>query len=131
MPWKRAKALPPPSNTLFDACFRIHREASEAAGHHIPMVVENVKGAQPWVGRARAHYGPWFLWGDVPALMPIGSAVKQGGDWFGPGTDCLAPRWCSSRSSARKAASALLAKIPFSLAQHIAKVYKPEAANAA
>ena len=31
MPWKRAKALPPPDNTLFDACFRIQREASEAA----------------------------------------------------------------------------------------------------
>lgn len=28
---------------LFDACFRIQREASEAAGRYIPMVVENVK----------------------------------------------------------------------------------------
>jgi hypothetical protein len=37
-------------NDLFNACFRIQREASEAAGRHIPMVVENVKGAQPWVG---------------------------------------------------------------------------------
>ena len=32
MPWKRAKALPPPDNTLFNECFRIQREASEAAG---------------------------------------------------------------------------------------------------
>ena len=31
MPWKRAKALPPPSNELFDACFRIQREACAAA----------------------------------------------------------------------------------------------------
>jgi site-specific DNA-cytosine methylase len=45
MPWKRAKALPPPSNELFDACFRIQREASESAGRYIPLVVENVKGA--------------------------------------------------------------------------------------
>ena len=30
MPWKRAKALPPPDNTLFNACFRIQREACEA-----------------------------------------------------------------------------------------------------
>ena len=50
---------------LFDACFRIQREACEAAGRHIPMVVENVKGAQPWVGRAKAHYGSYYLWGDV------------------------------------------------------------------
>src|SRR5271156_122819 len=30
MPWKRAKALPPPDNSLFQACFRIQREACEA-----------------------------------------------------------------------------------------------------
>ena len=83
MPWKRAKALPPPENALFDACFRIQREACEAAGHHIPMVVENVRGAQPWVGRARWNFGSYFLWGDVPALMPmVVKAVKVGGlDW--------------------------------------------------
>jgi hypothetical protein len=71
MPWKRAKALPPPCNALFDACFRIQREACEAAGRHIPLIVENVRGAQPWVGRARWNYGSFYLWGDVPALMPI------------------------------------------------------------
>jgi hypothetical protein len=71
MPWKRAKALPPPCNALFDACFRIQREASEAAGRHIPLVVENVRGAQKWVGRARWNYGSFYLWGDVPALMPM------------------------------------------------------------
>jgi hypothetical protein len=71
MPWKRAKALPPPDNTLFDACFRIQREACEAAGRHIPLIVENVRGAQPWVGRARWNYGSYYLWGDVPALMPL------------------------------------------------------------
>ena len=71
MPWKKAKALPPPDNSLFEACFRIQREAIEAAGHHIPLVVENVCGAQKWVGRARWHFGSFYLWGDVPALMPI------------------------------------------------------------
>jgi hypothetical protein len=70
MPWKKAKALPPPDNTLFEACFRIQREACEAAGRHIPMVVENVRGAQKWVGRARWNFGSYYLWGDVPALMP-------------------------------------------------------------
>ncbi len=71
MPWKRAKALPPPDNTLFEACFRIQREASEAAGRHVPLIVENVRGAQKWVGRARWNYGSFYLWGDVPALMPF------------------------------------------------------------
>ena len=66
-------------NDLFDACFRIQREASEAAGHHIPLVVENVKGAQPWIGRAAWHYGSFYLWGDVPALMPSAKVLKVAG----------------------------------------------------
>jgi len=89
MPWKRAKQIAnalrgegefPDGYTgsrtvaeltrLFDACFRIQREASEAAGHHIPMVVENVRGAEAWLGKAAWHYGSFYLWGDVPALMP-------------------------------------------------------------
>ena len=63
MPWTRAKELARQYESgerdradltrLFDACFRIQREASEAAGRHIPLVVENVRGAQRWVGRAR------------------------------------------------------------------------------
>jgi hypothetical protein len=82
MPWKRAKALPPPDNTLFESCFRIQREACAAAGRHIPLIVENVRGAQKWVGRARWNYGSFYLWGDVPALMPpISSRAKlKGGD---------------------------------------------------
>lgn len=72
MPWSRAKAMAAryrenigDLNDLFNACFRIQREASEAAGRHIPLVVENVKGAQPWVGPAKGHYGSYYLWGDV------------------------------------------------------------------
>lgn len=82
MPWKRAKALPPPDNTLFNECFRIQREASAAAGRRIPLVVENVRGAQKWVGRARWNFGSFYLWGDVPALMPIVSARKLPGFRF-------------------------------------------------
>ena len=76
MPWKRAKALPPPDNSLFEACFRLQREAIAAAGRFIPLVVENVRGAQPWVGRSRWNYGSFHLWGDVPALMPM--TMKRG-----------------------------------------------------
>jgi hypothetical protein len=140
---------------LFDACFRIQREASEAAGRHIPMVVENVRGAEPWVGKARWSFGSYYLWGDVPALMPHtllaqkfnpdGTAHGQG-SWFaiadsknrgagrknvgGPGRfDRAAPDspiWLSSKSPARKAASAKIAKIPFALSSWIARTYKPQ-----
>jgi len=87
MPWKRAKALPPPDNSLFEACFRIQREACEAAGHHIPLVVENVRGAQKWVGRSRWNFGSFHLWGDVPALMPmtVRKAKVPGLNWNGYG----------------------------------------------
>lgn len=174
MPWSRSKALRTwyrdPSyperlvelNALFDACFRIQREASEAAGRHIPMVVENVRGAQDWVGRARWNFGSYYLFGDVPALMPprylgqfnkippeINDAIRNGksparwtnaaehyfgplqdegikcgGDWFNASQPSIS-RMTSSKSSARKVASAMIAKIPLRLARHIAKVYHP------
>jgi hypothetical protein len=159
MPWSRAKALPPPDNTLFNECFRIQREACEAAGRYIPLIVENVRGAQKWVGRARWHYGSFYLWGDVPALMPmtLGAAdgsgwtekgslrshnrlvpntgVKVSGDWFGSYADMKASgtispgRLHGKHSQARKAASAMIAKIPFPLSSYIARHFKPHTAE--
>jgi hypothetical protein len=100
MPWTKAKAKAAAIradttgaalerlNRLFNACFRIQREACEAAGRHVPLVVENVKGAQPWVGRARWNFGSFYLWGDVPALMPpAAAAIKvktMGAGWYPP-----------------------------------------------
>ncbi len=134
MPWKRAKALPPPDNTLFEACFRIQREACEAAGRHIPLIVENVRGAQKWVGRARWNFGSFYLWGDVPALLPSMGARKApaGTQWFndGPRTpDSLASS--GSKSPARKAASAMIAKIPAPLSHYVASVFYPRQERAA
>ena len=90
MPWSRAKALAAwyrehelrqiALTALFNACFRIQREACEVAGRHIPMVVENVKGAQPWVGRAKANFGSFYFWGDVDM---VGDRVVAGGIRFG------------------------------------------------
>jgi C-5 cytosine-specific DNA methylase len=174
MPWKRAKALGPPvlGINLFWQAFRIQHELYEACGRWVPLVAENVKGAQPWVGSARWHYGSFYLWGDVPALMPSAKAIKHaavfphgrftsvdgqkwgdcngkrfderpkgnvaahregtkhGGDWFsgyggGFGWDHSQMRQHSSKSPARKAASAQIAKIPPPLAQWIARTYKP------
>jgi hypothetical protein len=141
MPWKRAKDLAAwyresserigQLNALFDACFRIQREASEAAGHEIPMVIENVKGAQPWVGRARWHYGSFYLWGDVPALMPM-NVLRN----LKYGCDCSSRIWKhraiprvaqrnSTRDADRAKDAADIAKIPFTLSQHIAACFKP------
>lgn len=135
---------------LFDACFRIQREACEAAVRHVPMVVENVRGAQKWVGRAKWNFGSFYLWGDVPALMPIIKPVAKikgqdwnrfkksgevsphwrmeatkggGGSWFGNYSEGIKQ---GGDSSARKAASAQIAKIPEALSRHIARVYWPK-----
>lgn len=231
-PFDKPLSNPPIDNTLYRATLRIHREACEAtrkkctAGHrgtgwdldrcttchgrgyterYIPLLIENVKGAQRWIGGARWHYGSFYLWGDVPALMPHAKAFKtvrhankrdghshtrrltnqaesegikalgqkngeesamtrlaedgvkrkgrkiqqgfnnwpkddtgayvmpdgsravdgikqegSGAEWFDAGL-CKV----SSRSNARKAASAQIAKIPEPLARHIARVFKP------
>lgn len=172
MPWKheefeRRRNL---ALSLFWACFRISREAE------VPLIVENVVGTQKWVGDAAWHYRSFYLWGDIPALMPIPADGQKnsGGSWFGQrdgkalerndprdmrrnengewsnaaerggynhpgkvydgvkmGGGCFHDstnnliRKASSRSAARKAASAQIAKIPFPLAQHIARVFKP------
>lgn len=171
MPWSRAKdqaaairadetgELLRQLNALFDAQFRIQREASEAKGEYIPMIVENVRGAQPWVGPARWNYGSYYLWGDVPAMMPavIDARKVPGFRFDGSGRSFQTasvnlhqdsgqkhrdadgyernhpkafgwkgPRTSSSATSARKAASAKIAKIPFALSSHIARVYHPK-----
>jgi hypothetical protein len=191
MPWSRAKQIaralrgedefPDPYrgsrtveqlNAIFDACFRLQREASEVAGRHIPMIVENVRGAQPWVGSAAANYGSFYVWGDVPALMPkpvaavkvpsaegrrtdrgngarftsrdcgIEGRKRPGISFSEEGFNCTMARQLAPTlkrgavklsaedrrqhlSSARKAASAQIAKIPLPLSSHIARVYKP------
>lgn len=206
MPWSRAKRLAEEVRNdpvrlekelaLFKACFRIAEEAG------VPLIVENVRGAQPWVGPAKAEYGSFMLWGDIGMangniicgnrkellLMPSrrnnrkvpgfnfhefdktgepggsfqSAAVKLsmpgddslrigfqqnaalrfretmevrngrkvgkdrlGGYGGGFGWDCSPMRRNSSKSNSRKAASAQIAKIPFALARHIARAFKP------
>lgn len=112
-------------NALFDACFRIQREASDASGRHVPLVVENVRGAQEWVGRSRWSMGAFHLWGDVPAVMPYGSASKQPGHWFKDSGTASGSARFGSKSKERKEWSARVAKIPIELSVHIARCWKP------
>lgn len=64
MPWTRDKNPPPPDLSIWDACEGIARELA------LPIVIENVRMAQKWKGRAAWHCGSYYLWGSVPALMP-------------------------------------------------------------
>lgn len=138
MPWSKAKEKQRKIEAsqeehvrlceLFNQCFRIQREVSEAAGHYIPMIVENVRGAQKWVGKAKWNFGSFYLWGDVPALMPDSSKRKgfAGFKNFNDFHDCEAARKWSSRDPRRKAWSAEIAKIPPALATWIARTFKPK-----
>lgn len=129
MPWKRAKALGPPvlGIKLFWPAFRLQREIELATGRRVPLVAENVCGAQPWIGRAAWKYKSFHLWGDIPAMMPIPDKGFKGFKGFKRNwRDCEASRAWSSHSLQRKQWSAEIAMIPYPLAQHIARVYKPE-----
>ena len=109
MPWKRAKALGPPllGMELFAQAARIQREASEAAGRYIPMIQENVRGAQPWVGKAQWHYGSYYLWGDVPALMPATTKRRMKA-----GTSCSPPLWRDRIAATPEDAHAFHIRLP-------------------
>lgn len=92
------------------------------------MIIENVRGAQYFWGRAQWRCGPYYLWGDVPALFPhirikrknVIDDVKNG-DRRGLKVNAN----FSSTSLQRKQLTAEAAKIPLELSSYIARVYRP------
>jgi len=62
---------------------------------------------------------------EATAVKNGGDGTKVGGAWFGSGNDMSTMRQHNSKSDSRKVASAMIAEIPFPLAQHIARVFKP------
>jgi hypothetical protein len=54
---------PPPDLSCVEAVWRLRRELQA------PTIVENVQGAQEFLGRAIAHRGSQYLWGDVPPVL--------------------------------------------------------------
>lgn len=99
MPWTRARNPPEPRMDLVEACWRIQRESGK------PMVLENVRCAQAWIGRAKWHSGSFYLWGDVPAIMPQVTHRKK--------------------ESYSSTARSMRAKVPIDLAVWIANYYSP------
>jgi hypothetical protein len=65
----------PPYPELGIKLFRHTRRLCEDSG--VPYVIENVRAAQQFVGRAVHHCGPFYLWGNgVPPLVNQG--IKKG-----------------------------------------------------
>jgi len=101
MPWTRAKNPPEPKLGIELANVAMHI----AADLGVPLILENVRTAQKWLGRAVMHCGLFYLWGDgVPALLPreVQRRVKES---YG------------SKERDRRA------EIPFELADWIARCY--------
>jgi hypothetical protein len=71
MPWTRKKNPPRPSLALWQRAEYIARTLG------VPLVQENVRGAQEFVGRSILNCGPFHLWGDVPALSPYFFGKKK------------------------------------------------------
>lgn len=104
MPWTRKRNPPPPDPSIWLACVRLAKEAG------VPLVLENVREAQKWMGRAAWHFGPFYLWGDVPALMPAAGKLKAK----------------ESLSSTRRLERAM---IPIELSRHVGRVFAEELAH--
>jgi len=123
LPFGRKTNLPPPDLSIVEACFEIARDAG------IPMVLENVRGLQKWFQPARQHYGPYYLWGDVPALIPIGDRFSVQKGFLTTISPCKreakngSPVNWSSSSPKRKNWTAQASMIPFELARHIGQCF--------
>jgi C-5 cytosine-specific DNA methylase len=71
-PWTRAKNPPPPDLSIWRACERIAREAG------VPLVIENVRGAQRWVGKSDRRIAGRHYWGAFPPVRLDGIPAKPG-----------------------------------------------------
>ena len=61
MPWCATGQTP--NLAIVNACRRIIAECEPRY-----WIIENVKGAQRWLGQAVTHVGPFYLWGHFPPL---------------------------------------------------------------
>lgn len=120
----------PPYPELGIKLFNHTRELCEAS--EVPYVMENVAGAEDFVGPAAHRCGPFYLWGNaVPPLMPRG--IKKGikhAEGFHRDMTPEQKRLCrlkdtmlrsGSKSKVRKDHTAAAATIPPELASCVAE----------
>ena len=55
----------PPSREIWDASVKIAKDLGA------PLILENVRGAVPFMGSETWNYGSYYFWGQMPALQPI------------------------------------------------------------
>lgn len=110
---------------LFNHTLRVCREAG------CSFIIENVRPAQLFVGPATNRLGSFYLWGDVPPLMPQGAYTKKSAglvfDWDRKTRkrSIEGTRYFSSASKERRESQSRVAEIPYDLANWIARCFKP------
>lgn len=110
---------PVPYPELGIALFNHTRALCERSG--IPYVMENVAGAQKYVGRAEAHCGSYFLWGNgIPLLLPQGCTKGMTELAMGLREHKGKPGWDDRHGSRGQTPTALVATIPPELASCVA-----------
>jgi hypothetical protein len=114
----------PPYPELGIKLFNHTRQLCEASG--VPYVMENVRAAQQFVGRAAGHCGPFYLWGSgVPVIVPQGIIKGMTRKALGQREYKGQPGWntknerASRRQNAEGCAS-IAATIPIELANAVA-----------
>ena len=99
MPWLRRFNPPSPFLALANHC----RYVGLSLG--VPWMVENVRGAQAFLGRSDGSAGPYHFWGNVPLLLPCGPWKSKSRNYDG-------------KSAARRAL------IPLELSVWVGRVWK-------
>jgi hypothetical protein len=94
-----------PDLSLVESCRRIIRECAPTA-----WIIENVKGAIPYLGKPRESHHPYHLWGNFPPLGYIDLSARQH------------KQSLSSRARARRAA------IPYPLSLAVARAVEMQEA---
>lgn len=101
--WKSVQRYPPDIPQAMRLFNRVYEIVSRVKPEY--FIIENVRGAQKYVGRAKSHIGSRYFWGDFPAFTV-------------EGTDDIYGKWKMPPSKDR---AALRSKIPPSVSRCFAK----------
>jgi len=72
LPWTKKRNPPQPSLELVQTTYRLRDEIQPRF-----FILENVREAQRWLGKATIHRGPYYLWGDVFLLSKMSFPKKE------------------------------------------------------
>ena len=82
--WKSVQRYPPDIPKALQLFNRVYEIVDMVKPRY--FIIENVRGAQKYVGKARMHIGSRYFWGNFP-LFSVGNADDIYGKWKMPPSD--------------------------------------------